>query len=846
MKLRIPILFILIFLVTLTTPSTLSAQTEPPPIPVHNDPVPLPDEDPPKNSGATVRFLAPPGNFRATTAGTIVNLNWNAVSGASYYWVRYSHRSFSGWRSLPSTYGTSASHSGLIRGETYDYTVCTINAFRLCVIGSSSPAISVTIPRLPTATPRPPTATPRPRPQHLVPRPHRNTSSPDRNTSSPDRNTSSPDRNTSSPDRNTSSPTAPQHLVPRPQHLVPRPQHLVPRPQHLVPRPQHLVPRPQHLPPTATPRPPTATPRPPIATPRPPTATPSPLAVPVVTAHASANQVVVSWKRISGANQYDAWWWANRGDGWQRLALDTTETSVIHRGVTAGTTYWYSVRAENAHGARSDWSTNVSVTVPSPTNTPTAISTPRAPSLSIRLDLLTQNSLSWTGIGVPVSYYSIERNIPSESSGWSEIGTSVVTSYTDTDVDTGQTYQYRVRAMASINNPIGDWSNWFTRTLPASTPRPMPVPPTPTSTPTPPAKPHSVGEHVGCFGSELTCFPFLWPWEETWVTWVSNLVLSADFQNYGHFDVHISKMTGSTAEYQRTDSAGPYLYYKNDQVEPGETYRYKVRAVRRMGSNQDLYSDWTEDVEITVPLRPSVVRYPYADRLRLWPDIEGAQTRCIEYQLVLNQNCLVEAPNESRGAEEEPTPSPKAKSSPTPTATSSEESAASPTATATPTSLEENQRQRQQRQRLRRTNANANSDSDSEPQRLRLRWSQQRQRLRRTPTPAATATPTSLEEEPTPTPAATATPTSLEEGQRQQRQRLRLRWRKNQRQRQQRQRLRLRWRKNQRQRQQRQRLRLRWRKNQRQRQQRQRLRLRWRKNQRQRQPSSTMKATDKL
>ena len=85
MKLRIPILFILIFLVTLTTPSTLSAQTEPPPIPVHNDPVPLPDEDPPKNSGATVRFLAPPGNFRATTAGTIVNLNWNAVSGASYY-----------------------------------------------------------------------------------------------------------------------------------------------------------------------------------------------------------------------------------------------------------------------------------------------------------------------------------------------------------------------------------------------------------------------------------------------------------------------------------------------------------------------------------------------------------------------------------------------------------------------------------------------------------------------------------------------------------------------------------------------------------------------------------------
>ena len=665
MKLRIPILFILIFLVTLTTPSTLSAQTEPPPIPVHNDPVPLPDEDPPKNSGATVRFLAPPGNFRATTAGTIVNLNWNAVSGASYYWVRYSHRSFSGWRSLPSTYGTSASHSGLIRGETYDYTVCTINAFRLCVIGSSSPAISVTIPRLPTATPRPPTATPRP-------------------------------------------PTA-------------------------TPRP-----------PTATPRPPTATPRPPTATPRPPTATPSPLAVPVVTAHASANQVVVSWKRISGANQYDAWWWANRGDGWQRLALDTTETSVIHRGVTAGTTYWYSVRAENAHGARSDWSTNVSVTVPSPTNTPTAISTPRAPSLSIRLDLLTQNSLSWTGIGVPVSYYSIERNIPSESSGWSEIGTSVVTSYTDTDVDTGQTYQYRVRAMASINNPIGDWSNWFTRTLPASTPRPMPVPPTPTSTPTPPAKPHSVGEHVGCFGSELTCFPFLWPWEETWVTWVSNLVLSADFQNYGHFDVHISKMTGSTAEYQRTDSAGPYLYYKNDQVEPGETYRYKVRAVRRMGSNQDLYSDWTEDVEITVPLRPSVVRYPYADRLRLWPDIEGAQTRCIEYQLVLNQNCLVEAPNESRGAEEEPTPSPKAKSSPTPTATSSEESAASPTATATPTSLEE--------EPTPTPTATATPTSlEEEPT--------------PTPTPTATATPTSLEEEPTPTPTptATATPTSLEE-----------------------------------------------------------------------------------
>ncbi|MXZ20839.1 MAG: fibronectin type III domain-containing protein [Caldilineaceae bacterium SB0665_bin_25] len=423
------------------------------------------------------------------------------------------------------------------------------------------------------------------------------------------------------------------------------------------------------LQPTATPRRPTATP---TSTPTP---TPRPLGVPVVTVRATGNEVTVSWDSIPGASKYDALWWKSGLSGWQDLKRDTTKTSLKHSNLTPGTKYWYTVSAEDNGGRSSPWSEYVNVTIPTPTNTPTATPTPTptssvpAPVLSVREDLLTHNSLSWTGIGVSgVSYYSLQRNVPSENNEWVEIGTSVVTSYSDTQVTPGKTYRYRVSAMASVNNPLGGWSNIVTRSLPTSTPEPTATTapsPTPTAAPTKPAKPDTVQEHTGCFGPELTCYPFLWPWAETWVTWSSDLVLSGDFQDFGHFDVHVSKVTGTTVTYQRTDKAGPYLYYQNDQVEPNTTYQYKVRSVRRISDDDDdddLYSEWTDPVDITTRPKPSVVAVPYATRKEPYPDIVGAQKRCIEYSFFLQQNCQEEAPSSNSGAsgQEEPMPTPTA------------------------------------------------------------------------------------------------------------------------------------------------------------------------------------------
>ncbi len=151
---------------------------------------------------------------------------------------------------------------------------------------------------------------------------------------------------------------------------------------------------PQEL--TATPTPtstPTATPTPtstPTATPTPtptPTATPTSapqaqtLTAPALTAQAAAGAVELRWEAVAGAVRYELWLWWNSEVGWQQLdGGNLTGTTYTHTDVTAGTTYFYTIRSVNAHGDTSTWSDNESVTVPSsiPTAAPTVTPTPTA------------------------------------------------------------------------------------------------------------------------------------------------------------------------------------------------------------------------------------------------------------------------------------------------------------------------------------------------------------------------------------------------------------------------------------------------------------------------------------
>ncbi len=88
-----------------------------------------------------------------------------------------------------------------------------------------------------------------------------------------------------------------------------------------------------------------------------PTADPaSALPVPALTAQAGANAVGLRWTEVAGAVRYELMVWWDAGTGWQPLGgANLTGTSYTHTGVTAGTKYYYTIRAVNAAGETSGW-----------------------------------------------------------------------------------------------------------------------------------------------------------------------------------------------------------------------------------------------------------------------------------------------------------------------------------------------------------------------------------------------------------------------------------------------------------------------------------------------------------
>ena len=114
--------------------------------------------------------------------------------------------------------------------------------------------------------------------------------------------------------------------------------------------------------PTVTPKvAPTATPTPTPGATATPTTTTS--AVPSLTAEATESSVILRWSAVTGAVSYQLHVW--RSGNWQQIGGETlTGTSYTDTNVTAGTTYYYIVRAVLTGGGTSNWSDRVAATVP--------------------------------------------------------------------------------------------------------------------------------------------------------------------------------------------------------------------------------------------------------------------------------------------------------------------------------------------------------------------------------------------------------------------------------------------------------------------------------------------------
>ena len=167
---------------------------------------------------------------------------------------------------------------------------------------------------------------------------------------------------------------------------------------------------------------------------------------PTLTVTAGSGKASLSWTAVSGASQYRVYRRDNEKgswSGWSTVCSKVTGTTWDDNTVIPGKQYKYRVRAYGG-GVWSDYSNAETVKI--------AI----APVLTVTANT-GANSLSWTAISGATQYRVYRRDNESGSwTGWSMVKrVTDGTSWDDTDIISGKSYKYQVRAYAG-----GAWTDY--------------------------------------------------------------------------------------------------------------------------------------------------------------------------------------------------------------------------------------------------------------------------------------------------------------------------------------------------------------------------------------------------
>lgn len=155
---------------------------------------------------------------------------------------------------------------------------------------------------------------------------------------------------------------------------------------------------------------------------------------------ASATRVNVSWSAVNGATGYQVWRSTSATSDFKAVGSVST-TNRVCTGLTAGTTYYFKVRAYKEVNGTKYYGAYSSVVSATPLAVPAGVKAASASATSVKV--------SWNAAS-GVTGYQVWRGT-SATGTFTALGSVTTTSRTCTGLTTGTTYYFKVRAYKEVN-----------------------------------------------------------------------------------------------------------------------------------------------------------------------------------------------------------------------------------------------------------------------------------------------------------------------------------------------------------------------------------------------------------
>ncbi len=302
------------------------------------------------------------------------------------------------------------------------------------------------------------------------------------------------------------------------------------------------------------------------------------LSAPAVTGgNDSQGRPTLKWKAVSGAAKYEVYRARSLNGDYIKYSTVTGTSYTNTSYIEDGNTYYYKVRALDANGTAGAWSSIVSVTYKQ---------TLSAPAVTGGNDAQGRPTLKWNAV-TGAAKYEVYR-ARSKDGDYIKYSTTTGTSYTNISyIEDGNTYYYKVRALKS-DGTAGAWSSIVSVTYRAASTGTLPAP-------------------TVTGGNDAQGRPTL--------TW--NAVTGA-----AKYEVYRARSENGT--YTKYSTTTGTSYTNTGYIENGNTYYYKVRALKSDGTA----GAWSSIVSVTYrkPAAATVASGKCGDSAAWKLDAEGTLT----------------------------------------------------------------------------------------------------------------------------------------------------------------------------------------------------------------------------